>query len=214
MAGRAAGISGALHTGTASRGWPRQTDRFGDAPPNARSIREIRCAGPSRRSAGHRGQFSRSAARARSAPVRSAACGFCICSPRPGSLSGPSSRRAMRPSSRSTLACSRGRWISHRPRRACQHLNAHYPKDEMPDLFRGMAAATEDAFDAAVSALEMARARDALRRLPDGDEIDCLFGRIWSHLCRDADHRSRSVNALRACAVLDRRIGATCTRLT
>jgi hypothetical protein len=41
---------------------------------------------------------------------------------------------------------------------AClQHLNAHYPNDELPDLFRGMAAATEDAFDAAVSALEMAR---------------------------------------------------------
>jgi len=35
-----------------------------------------------------------------------------------------------------------------------------------------MAAATEDAFDAAVSALEMARAHDALRRLPDGDDID------------------------------------------
>jgi hypothetical protein len=66
---------------------------------------------------------------------------------------------------------------------AClQHLNAHYPKDEMPDLFRGVAAATEDAFDAAVSALEMARARDALRRLPDGDEIDRIEGRIWSHL--------------------------------
>ncbi len=66
---------------------------------------------------------------------------------------------------------------------AClQHLNAHYPKDEMPDLFRVVAAATEDAFDATVSALEMARARNALRRLPDGDEIDRIEGRIWSHL--------------------------------
>ena len=66
---------------------------------------------------------------------------------------------------------------------AClQHLNAHYPKDELPDLFRGMAAATEDAFDAAVSALEMARARGALCRLPDGDDIDRIEGRIWSHL--------------------------------
>lgn len=66
---------------------------------------------------------------------------------------------------------------------AClQHLNAHYPKDELPDLFRGMAAATEDGFDAAVSALEMARAPDALRRLPDGDDIDRIEGRIWTHL--------------------------------
>lgn len=67
--------------------------------------------------------------------------------------------------------------------RAClQHLNAHYPKDEMPDLFRGMAAATEDAFDAAVSALEMARAHDVLCHLPDGDDIDRIEGRIWSPL--------------------------------
>jgi Protein of unknown function (DUF429) len=67
--------------------------------------------------------------------------------------------------------------------RAClEHLNAHYPQHELPDLFRGMAAATEDAFDAAVSALEMARARDALDQLPDGDDIDRIEGRIWSHL--------------------------------
>jgi hypothetical protein len=64
---------------------------------------------------------------------------------------------------------------------AClQHLNARYPTGELPELFRGMAAATEDAFDAAVSALEMARAGDALRRLPDGDDIDRIEGRIWS----------------------------------
>jgi hypothetical protein len=43
-----------------------------------------------------------------------------------------------------------------------------------------MAAATDDAFDAAISALEMARVRDALRRLPDGDDIDRIEGRIWS----------------------------------
>ena len=65
--------------------------------------------------------------------------------------------------------------------RAClQHLNAHYPKDELPDLFRGMAAATEDAFDAAVSVLEMARAKDQLCQLPDGDDVDRIEGRIWS----------------------------------
>lgn len=44
-----------------------------------------------------------------------------------------------------------------------------------------MAAATEDAFDAAVSVLEMARARDALCQLPDGDDVDRIEGRIWSH---------------------------------
>ena len=65
--------------------------------------------------------------------------------------------------------------------RAClQHLNAQYAKDELPDLFRGMAAATEDAFDAAVSVLEMARAGDTLGRLPDGDDVDRIEGRIWS----------------------------------
>jgi len=65
--------------------------------------------------------------------------------------------------------------------RAClQHLNAQYAKDELPDLLRGMAAATEDAFDAAVSVLEMARARDSLCRLPDGDDTDRIEGRIWS----------------------------------
>jgi hypothetical protein len=64
---------------------------------------------------------------------------------------------------------------------AClQHLKARYPTGELPDLFRGMAAATEDAFDAAVSVLEMARAGEALRRLPDGDDIDRIEGRIWS----------------------------------
>ena len=65
--------------------------------------------------------------------------------------------------------------------RAClQHLRQEYPKDELPDLLRGMAAATEDAFDAAVSALEMARARNALSNLPDGDHVDRIEGRIWS----------------------------------
>jgi hypothetical protein len=65
--------------------------------------------------------------------------------------------------------------------RAClDHLDAHYPNDELPDLFRGMAAATEDAFDAAVSVLEMARAPAALCQLPDGDDVDRVEGRIWS----------------------------------
>jgi len=61
-----------------------------------------------------------------------------------------------------------------------QHLDKRYPKEELPDLFRGMAAATEDAFDAAVSVLEMARASDELCELPDGDDVDRIEGRIWS----------------------------------
>ena len=65
--------------------------------------------------------------------------------------------------------------------RAClQHLNEHYAQEQLPDLFRGMAAATEDAFDAAVSVLEMWRARDTLCRLPGGDDVDRIEGRIWS----------------------------------
>jgi hypothetical protein len=63
-----------------------------------------------------------------------------------------------------------------------QHLNKRYPKGklpDLPDLFRGMAAATEDAFDAAVSALEMERARAELYKLPDGDDVDRVEGRIW-----------------------------------
>jgi len=65
--------------------------------------------------------------------------------------------------------------------RAClMHLDSRYSKDELPDLFRGMAAATEDSFDAAISVLEMARARDALCRLPEGDDIDRIEGRIWA----------------------------------
>jgi hypothetical protein len=64
---------------------------------------------------------------------------------------------------------------------ACMHhLNAQYPSGELPDLFRGMAAATEDAFDAAVSALKMAPASDALCCLPGGDDVDRIEGRIWS----------------------------------
>jgi hypothetical protein len=79
---------------------------------------------------------------------------------------------------------------------AClRHLDKHYPKDELPDLFRGMAAATEDAFDAAVSALEMARARAELCNPPAVDDVDRIEGRIWSP--RDADfpggERSSSV---------------------
>jgi hypothetical protein len=46
-----------------------------------------------------------------------------------------------------------------------------------------LAAATEDSFDAAVSVLEMARARGTLCLLPDGDDADRIEGRIWTPLC-------------------------------
>jgi Protein of unknown function (DUF429) len=74
-----------------------------------------------------------------------------------------------------------GAVVKSSARARLQHLDAHYPENELPGLFRGMAAATEDAFDAAVSALQMARAHDALRQLPDGDDIDRIEGQIWSH---------------------------------
>jgi len=60
------------------------------------------------------------------------------------------------------------------------HLDATYSADELPDLYRGMAAATEDAFDAAVSALEMARHAAELQNLQKGDQLDRLEGRIWA----------------------------------
>ena len=64
---------------------------------------------------------------------------------------------------------------------AClRRLDQQYPRGELPDPFRGRAAATEDAFDAAVSALEMSRACDELCNLPDGDDVDHIEGRIWS----------------------------------
>lgn len=80
-----------------------------------------------------------------------------------------------------------GRVVKSSARACLQHLNARYAEDELPDLFRGMAAATEDAFDAAVSVLEMARGREGLCRLPDGDDVDRIEGRIWPGMlsCRN-----------------------------
>jgi len=73
-----------------------------------------------------------------------------------------------------------GKVVKSSSRECLKHLDSRYSKDELPDLFRGMAAATEDSFDAAISVLEMARARDALCRLPEGDDIDRIEGRIWA----------------------------------
>jgi len=112
----------------------------------------------------------------------------------------------MRPSSRSTLACSPGRWSSRRSRRACSistrttqttscpTSSAEWrPQRKMRSTrqyqrwkWRGHTTHCADS--------PMATTSTASR---DG------FGRI----CRDADPRSRSVNALRAYTVIDRRIG-------
>lgn len=51
--------------------------------------------------------------------------------------------------------------------------------DAMPDELREQAACSDDAFDAAISAIEMDRRRDDLLALPPGDEIDRIEGRIW-----------------------------------
>jgi hypothetical protein len=63
--------------------------------------------------------------------------------------------------------------------RAClQHLDRY--QVEIPDLFRGMAATTEDSFDAAVSAIEMWRHRDSLAALSGAtDTGELLEGAIW-----------------------------------
>jgi hypothetical protein len=94
----------------ASCGLRRALRRSGDAPLNVPRIRVLHCAGPSRRLAGHRDRSSRSAGQVPLAPDRSAGWLCSMSLPAPGSPYGRSSRRITRPSSRSTLAFSRGRW--------------------------------------------------------------------------------------------------------
>jgi hypothetical protein len=64
--------------------------------------------------------------------------------------------------------------------RECMAFLDRYSQSELSDLHRGLAAATEDSFDAAVSALEMYRHRADLKRLPIGDATDRIEGRIWA----------------------------------
>jgi hypothetical protein len=63
-----------------------------------------------------------------------------------------------------------------------QHLNAHYPKGELPDFFHGMAAATEDASDARYQRWRWRGHATHCACRPDGDDMDRIEGRIWTHL--------------------------------
>jgi hypothetical protein len=59
-----------------------------------------------------------------------------------------------------------------------QHLRERYP--DLEDPIRAAAEASDDAFDALVSALAMDRHRDHLARLgPTGDPVTRLEGEIW-----------------------------------
>ncbi len=60
------------------------------------------------------------------------------------------------------------------------YLNATWPK--LPATFRSLAIRSEDAFDAAVSALVMDAHLQELGTLPGGDEISRLEGEIWAPL--------------------------------
>jgi hypothetical protein len=72
-----------------------------------------------------------------------------------------------------TGAVNKSRW---RDRHA--ELARRFPEQPAPLLER--AAGSEDAFDAAVSALVMHRHRDALAALPPaGDPVEAIEGRIW-----------------------------------
>jgi hypothetical protein len=69
--------------------------------------------------------------------------------------------------------------IKSSPAACLQFLKNHFPNlDPLMGMF---AASSEDAFDAAVSALVMSDHLDALRALPDltDDPMDRLEGRIW-----------------------------------
>lgn len=59
-----------------------------------------------------------------------------------------------------------------------RHLE-RYAEAELPDFFRGMAAATEDSFDATVSALEMWRHADELASLRPVTGPGAREGCIW-----------------------------------
>ena len=59
-----------------------------------------------------------------------------------------------------------------------RHLEGAYP--EMDATQRAMAAASEDALDAAVSAVVMARYVDSILALPQAqDRVEALEGRMW-----------------------------------
>ena len=58
------------------------------------------------------------------------------------------------------------------------HLKKFETRVEHPDLL-AIASSSEDAFDAAVSAIVMSRCLDDLGALPPADAVDKIEGRIW-----------------------------------
>ena len=78
------------------------------------------------------------------------------------------------------------RWLTGRVRKASPVARALHLASRFPDLdpaLAGIAASTEDAFDAAVSALRMAEHAASFASLPPArDEVERLEGRIWSPL--------------------------------
>jgi len=78
------------------------------------------------------------------------------------------------------------RWLTGRVRKTSPVARALHLASRFPSLDRSLAdlaASTEDAFDAAVSALRMAEHAAAFARLPRArDAIEDLEGRIWSPL--------------------------------
>ena len=71
-----------------------------------------------------------------------------------------------------------GALIKKDPRALAEFLSARFP--QLDESMRKLAVSDDSAFDAAVSALVMAKHRDELLALPAPDETDLLEGRIWS----------------------------------
>lgn len=85
----------------------------------------------------------------------------------------------------------RGNVAKSQPKARRAYLDAHHPA--LPSAVRGAALASDDAFDALVSAVALARHGDELERLvPARDDGERLEGRIWlpealsARLCRAA----------------------------
>jgi hypothetical protein len=78
------------------------------------------------------------------------------------------------------------RWLTGRVRKSSPVARALHLASRFPSVDPGLAdlaASTEDAFDAAVSALRMAEHAATFARLPPArDPVEQLEGRIWSPL--------------------------------
>ena len=169
--------------GREGEGWLAECCRalLGAAGTSEARARRPTCGGPSGRSrwgASAPRACSRSAAPARSGPARFAACPTCAGCATRGSRSGPSMSPPPGWCSRSTPACSPGRST-----RAAGHRRADYlaaaPWSVAPP-FAASIIDSEDAFDAAISALVMhdhGADLAALRRATD--PVGLLEGDVW-----------------------------------